>query len=328
MTLSEIKKAIQGLSSSEREELFSSFEVSVESFINLEETRFSNGIYCPHCGTLESVQKFGFCNGKQRYRCKSCGRIFMSTTKSVLNKTHKEFSLWSKYIKCLLDGFSIRKVSKECSMSTRTAFLWRHKILDALSSILEKKTKLHGVIEADETYFRISYKGSRHLPNGYKSRKSGAKASKCGLSKELVCIPCAMDRHKNVISRVCNLGKTSTNDLLKFYEHKVEENSIFITDSEKSYKKFASQNNYKLIQIASGKHKKGIYHINHINAYHNNLKSFIRNFRGVSTKYLNNYIVWNNVLKMSISELMNTMMSAIYTLTNADISARKAIPIL
>ena len=53
MTLSEIKKAIQGLSYSEREELFSSFEVSVESFINLEETRFSNGIYCPHCGTLE-----------------------------------------------------------------------------------------------------------------------------------------------------------------------------------------------------------------------------------------------------------------------------------
>ena len=34
----------------------------------------------------------------------------------------------------------------------------------------------------------------------------------------------------------------------------------------------------------------------HINSYHSQLKRFMRGFNGVSTKYLNNYLVWNNLV--------------------------------
>lgn len=38
------------------------------------------------------------------------------------------------------------------------------------------------------------------------------------------------------------------------------------------------------------------YDILHINSYHSQLKRSMRGFNGVSTKYLNNYLVWNNLV--------------------------------
>jgi len=45
-------------------------------------------------------------------------------------------------------------------------------------------------------------------------------------------------------------------------------------------------------QIETGKYKKGIYHIQHINAYDSRLKQFMVEFHGVATKYLANDMYW------------------------------------
>ena len=330
MNLVELKKAINSLSYADKRELLEALERSAQSHSisnELEEQRFSKGIYCPHCGCVENVQKFGKSNSKQRYRCKDCGRTFSATSESVLSGTHKSLSIWEKYIECMLDGLSIRKSAEECGISLQTSFVWRHKILDALSKNVEKETRLSGVIEADETFFRVSYKG-RKKNMSRPSYHRGTKASKRGLSRQQVCVPCAIDRSNSVISKICNLGKISTRELTAFYEGKVQEGAIFCTDSEKSYKGFTSSKEYKLVQIESGKHRKGIYHINHINAYHNNLKQFIYRFRGVATKYLNNYLVWNNCLKMGVGEVLSSVVKELYTVTCKELSNRSAVPVL
>jgi hypothetical protein len=56
----------------------------------------------------------------------------------------------------------------------------------------------------------------------------------------------------------------------------------------------------ELQQIKRGKHKEGIYHIQHINAFHSKLKKWMDRFNGVATKYLANYIIGLNGLKSSI----------------------------
>ena len=330
MNLVELKKAINSLSYADRKELLEALERSAQNHSisnELEEQRFSKGIYCPHCGCVENIQKFGKSNSKQRYRCKDCGRTFSATSESVLSGTHKSLSTWERYIECMLDGLSIRKSAEECGISLQTSFVWRHKILDALSKKVEKETRLSGVIEADETFFRVSYKGrKKNMPRP--SYHRGTKASKRGLSRQQVCVPCAIDRSNSVLSKICNLGKISTRELTAFYEGKVQEGAIFCTDSEKSYNGFTSSKEYKLVQIESGKHRKGIYHINHINAYHNNLKQFIYRFRGVATKYLNNYLVWNNCLKMGISEVLSSVVKEVYAVHSRLIGERSSVPVL
>lgn len=332
MNLVELKKVINALSYSDRMELLEVLERSyqnhaVEAKEELEESKFSNGVYCPYCGCVENVQKYGKQNGIQRYRCKDCKKYFTALSFSVFNKTHKSLDVWEKYVECMLDGLSIRKSAEVCKISLQTSFVWRHKILDVLTQKMEKETSLKGVIEADETFFRVSYKGrKRNMPRP--SYHRGTKASKRGLSRQQVCVPCAIDRNNSVLSKICNLGKISTRELTAFYEGRVESDAIFCTDSEKSYQGFTASKEYKLVQIESGKHRKGIYHINHINAYHNNLKQFIQRFRGVATKYLNNYLVWNNCIKMGIGEILSSVVRVLYSVKSRLIGDREALPVL
>lgn len=44
---------------------------------------------------------------------------------------------------------------------------------------------------------------------------------------------------------------------------------------------------------SDGKNRlKGLYHIQNVNNYHSRLKGWIDRFKGVSTKYLDNYLSW------------------------------------
>ena len=73
----------------------------------------------------------------------------------------------------------------------------------------------------------------------------------------------------------------------------------------------------KHVQIPSKKHKKEIFNIQLINYYHSSLKGMTNiRFRGVATKYLNNYIVYNNFVtfaKESFMEKIRILKDEIFT---------------
>lgn len=48
----------------------------------------------------------------------------------------------------------------------------------------------------------------------------------------------------------------------------------------------------QVLNATHGVKKRGIYHLNNVNAYHSRLKRWLRPFNGVSTKYLPNYLTW------------------------------------
>lgn len=330
-SLNDLKKFVSTLSLSDRQELFNYLESLNDdsAFPNsLENSRFTDGIHCQKCGCVDQIVKFGKYKQFQRYKCKNCGATFTAKTNSIFRKSTKDLGIWTKYINCLLNGDSLRKSAQICGISLPTAFYWRHKVLDALrKKIDQNQDKLKGIIESDETYFRLSFKGSRQLPSGRKPHTRGEKAKKRGLSKEQVCVACGLDRTGNAISKMSNLGKICTDDLIKVYSGLVRKQSIFCTDSEKAYIKFAEKKGYKLVQIKSGKHKLDIYHINHVNAFHNNLKQFMIKFRGVSTKHLGNYLTWNLSNKLTLNEIINSIGSISYSGTCRQICKKPAIPV-
>lgn len=289
---------------------------------NLTESRFSNGLFCPKCGCTENITKFGFKNGHQRFRCKNCGRIFNEVTNSFLMGTKKNISIWKKYLECMLNHFPIRKSAITCGINKTTAFVWRHKILDALSIKVEREVKLSGVIEVDETFFNISYKGMRNLPR--EPHKRGFHSPKRGISNDQVCVTCAVDRNKNSYGKISNLGRVRIEDLVKLFEGRVEGESIICSDSNKAYRKFVEGMGCKHVGVESGKYRNGIYHINHINAYHSRLKTFLRKFNGVATKYLNNYVVWCSGVMTDIVGLVKVVCEMRYR----TFGYRKMIPII
>ena len=75
--------------------------------------------------------------------------------------------------------------------------------------------------------------------------------------------------------------------------------SILCSDCRRSYGTCAIKLGLKHISLNTSRGKgivHGIYHIKSVNSYHDRLKSWIRRFRGVATKYLPNYLAWQEHL--------------------------------
>ncbi len=162
---------------------------------------------CPHCGSLNVVRN-GTHEGSQRFRCRNCGKTLGWRTKTFLSHSRKTMEQWLLFLDCFMDKLPLRRTAGICGISLQTAFRWRHKILDGLQSI-HAQVKLDGVVQADETYFPKSFKGAKR-PEGEKPKARGEAASKRGLSRELVCVPCAVNLTGQSSAVVSNLGRPST----------------------------------------------------------------------------------------------------------------------
>lgn len=252
----------------------------------VKEMRFSKGKVCPHCKGDDILR-----NGKQRYICRSCRKTFTDFTNSATYKSKKSLDKWLKYAKCMLNGYSIRKSAEIVEINIATSFFWRHKILNCISEFLGVGN-VDGVVEADEVFFAYSYKGTKTTNMPRPSRKRGKEVKKRGISKDQVCVATAIDRQGNLIIELLCTGRMTSKELEKLYSGHIGEDTIFCTDSHKSYMQFAINMGLEHKRIKRGKHKEDIYHIQHINAIHSNLKRWIRRFNGVATKYISNYLKW------------------------------------
>lgn len=304
----------------------------------IEEKRFTDGRVCPLCGGIHVARNGHRKDGTQRFICRDCNRSFVVSANSIVHGTRKSLDTWEKYIDCMLNGFSIRKSASICHIHQDTAFIWRHKILDALQNMV-KDVKLEGIIEADETFFSVSYKGNHknsktRMPRDAHHR--GTDIHVRGLSNEKVCVPCAIDRNGMSISRISNTARVKTDGLNRVFENHLDSNSTFIVDKASAYKKFAQHYGVELVPLKSKTDsRKGIYNLQRINNYHSQLKCFMAHFKGVSSKYLNNYLIWNNFINYSKEEysekkkiLLCFVLSTTLVRHSKEISKKEPLPVL
>lgn len=86
------------------------------------------------------------------------------------------------------------------------------------------------------------------------------------------------------------------------------------------------------IRIPRNKYKNGVFNIQIVNNYHKRLKDLIfGTFKGVATKYLNNYIVYHNFAKDAKANkkvvLFDFIRNTFCQSKTAEIAKRPAIPI-
>lgn len=308
---------------------------SVHDFIGSKKFKSGRPEECPFCKN-HHVIKNGKKDGIQRYLCKNCGKTFGNTHNTILKSSKKDLSVWKKYIHCMIEKYPLRRCAKECGIDLTTAFYWRHKILDALQNMMDD-VMLDGIVEADETFTNLSYKGNHKnfkLPR--RSFKRGGKASKRGLSKEKVCISCGINLNGLSISRISNLGKPKWTDIKKVLDGRIEKDSVFVTDSFRGYQRLSYEMNLNHIRISRNRHTNGIFNIQLLNNYHSQLKRMINiRFNGVATKYLNNYLVYHNLVNFSKGsmehkeEIMRDFVLTTDCISKShEISKRQAVPVI
>jgi transposase-like protein len=259
----------------------------------LREARFTEAITCPHCHS-QPVKRHGKYRSRQRYLCRGCGKTDL--TASPISGTHYP-ELWQRYFECMVEGLSLPKIAKKLGIHVSTAFYWRHKILNAIRGL--GADTLSGIVECDETFFLESMKGKKRIPHR-EARKRGGKSQYKGISHEQVCVVVAVDRNGGIVSQVAGIGRPTAFDINNVLGQYISPTVTLCTDSATSYKKFAQMKglvHYRLNANKGIRMKKGIYHIQHVNAYHRRLKSWMEWFNGVATRYMDNYLFWFRFLE-------------------------------
>lgn len=299
---------------------------------------------CRKCNS-DKVVKFGVDkNGKQRYRCKCCGATFTETSYSVVAGTRHSEEVWEIYIRLLLVGASLEECARQCRISVRTAFIWRHKILNALQRDQDNRM-MAGIVEADEMFMPVSYKGNHKKSKRFAMPRAPFKRGSDNRSNKTpkACIMCAVERNGQGYGEVIGLGQPTPKMIEYAFEKRIIPDSIILADGAYAINKyFGQKKDVELIRLQStadgSRHSKipeirGIYHIQTVNNFHNRFQRFLRCYNGVSTKYLNHYVnlfVWienHKAMEASLNDAMKVYIGGSSTYVTANsLFTRPALP--
>jgi transposase-like protein len=244
---------------------------------------------CPHCQSVD-IYGHGKYRGRNRYKCRSCHKTFNENTGTAISGI-KKLSEFQSYIKLLLDSVSIRKAAKKLHVNVFTIFTWRHKLLSALTSVNE--SDFIGIVESDDKQMNINEKGNKQLSReGFK--RPSDRQTKRGISNDKISVIVATDRQKNSVMKVAKRGRIDVKSIEKAIGNQVQTDNVFCSDSHPSIIAWAASKQLEHhCFVASKQHVKDkCYHIQHVNSLDNRFERWQKQFYGVSTKYLQNYLNW------------------------------------
>jgi transposase-like protein len=260
------------------------------------EQRLVDSPQCPHCQSTE-IKRHGKSSDMQRYQCKQCHKTFMPTTNTPLYRLRNK-NKWLHYFQTMCDSKALRVAARECEINLKTSFRWRHRFLSVPADTMD--TELEGIIEVDETLFRYSEKGSKHLTR--RPRKRGTKASKPGRSRiDWVPVLTARDRGKHTIESI--LPEVTSKQLVFDLKGRVVKDSVLCSDGYRAYIQCSKELNliHKRLDVAGGvRVLEGVFHIQNVNALHSRLKEWMAKFHGVATKYLDHYLGWHRLFESQV----------------------------
>ena len=79
----------------------------------------------------------------------------------------------------------------------------------------------------------------------------------------------------------------------------VAKDTVLVSDGARAYASFATENGLGHVGLSArdGERSRGVFHIQNVNAYHSRLKTWMRRFNGVATKYLPSYLGWRRMFE-------------------------------
>ena len=244
---------------------------------------------CPYC-EADHIVIHGSYKKRKRYLCKKCCRTFTDQTDTLLHNIKKQ-DKFLDFIDLSMGSdayLSLREISKRIRISIQTAFEWRHKLLLSLKI---EPDGFSDITEIDDVWFLYSQMGRKGLKY---SRKRGGAKNRPGDNDFQAKVLITSDRKKNIDTTLIRIGRMCKNDIVRTVGNKFDENTTLVSDKHSSISAFAKDLgiNHKTFRASDHTLDKE-HHVQHVNYIASRLKSVINHqLRGVSTKYLQNYVNW------------------------------------
>ena len=130
----------------------------------LEQQRWVNGRYCPHCGSYETYK---FKNGRL-FKCADCKKQFTVKVGTIFSDSHISLQKWFYAVflnTSLKKDISSIQLSKYLGITQKSAWFMLQRIRYSMSNNTFDKP-LDGIVEVDETYVGGKVSGKGHGPVG------------------------------------------------------------------------------------------------------------------------------------------------------------------
>lgn len=237
----------------------------------LEEQRWPNGRYCPHCG---SYKTYKFADGKL-FKCSDCRKKFTVKVGTMFSDSHVPLQKWFYAIylnTSLKKGISSIQLAKYLDITQKTAWFMLQRIRYSVEKA-GRNDLLGNIVEADETYVG----GKKH--DGMRGRGASGKTPVVGIA----------ERKGEIRLKVTEDTKAKT--LNEIITKNVEPGSTVMTDEYRPYDNVTRLGfNHFRVNHGSRNFADGINHTNTIEGAWSHLKLGIRAiYIGVSPKHLQKY---------------------------------------
>ncbi len=280
----QIIKLFEILNSEERNLVIEELRIINEA--NIEQPKDSTIDSCPYCSSKFLI-KNGHRGTTQRYKCTTCQKTFSGVSGSCYHGI-KKLSKFEKYSQLMFDQYlPIAKMSEKIGISVQTSFDWRHKILSGLNA---ENKEFNGITEIDDVWFLYSQKGRKGLK--YSRLRGGSKRK--GDNKFQVKLLITADRQTTKDFSVTKIGRISKSDLDRKVGGKFNKSCTLVSDKHRSISAFAKSEKIPHVNFKASNHTAGgEFHVQNVNNLASRVKTIVNHqFRGVSTKYLQNYSNW------------------------------------
>ena len=263
----------KGITMVELFKMFPDDESAEEWFVN---TRWPNGVRCPHCDS-ENIKE-NAAHPTMPFRCNSCKKQFSAKTNTVMRGSKVGYQKWAIALYLMttnLKGVSSMKLHRDLGVTQKTAWHMVSRIRKAYEEVNEL---FDGEVEVDESYFG-GKEGNKHAKDKLRAgRGTAGKTAVVGIK----------DRETNQVKAQV-VPSTDKPTLQGFVTENTTPETVVYTDEAKAYSGLPRE--HIAVKHGVGEYVKEQAHTNGLESFWAVLKrGYNGTFHHISPKHLHRYI--------------------------------------
>jgi len=251
------------------------FPTEESCIAHLKNTRFKDGLFCPHCGKRH-IYEF---SDNKTYKCADCRQKFTVRTGTIFGESKLPLYKWFLAIYLLSSckkGISSVQLAEQLGVTQKTAWFLNHRIRDTYNN---NKNQLSGEVEVDEHYVggKEKNKHASKKVKGTQGRSTKTKTPVVGV----------VERKGSVVARA--VESVNSEVLKNIIKGSVRRGTKVFADEYPAYNGIVRPEHR--VNHSAGKYVIGIAHTNTIESFWALFKrGYIGIYHYMSRKHLQRYL--------------------------------------